>query len=298
MLRPSVKSSPSLPSFIRIRPPSNSKYYEIKEKLKDLKLNTVCEAAKCPNVSECWSTGTATIMLLGDTCTRFCKFCNVKTGNPHGVVDKDEPVRVAHQVASSELKYVVLTCVDRDDLSDGGAGIFAQTIKEIKKIKPNIKIEGLISDYGGKETSLKKLIDSPVDVLAHNIEVIKRLTSHIRDPRASYRQSLTLLKKIKELNPNILTKSSLMVGLGESIGELLESAADLRESGVDIITFGQYLRPSKKHHPVIKYYQPADFEHLEQKARKMNFLYVASGPLVRSSYKAAELFIHGFLTEN
>ncbi len=297
MLNQQTKSPASIPSFIRIRPPSNPKYYEVKKNLKALKLHTVCEEAKCPNVSECWSSGTATIMILGDTCTRFCKFCNVKTGNPKGLVDKDEPKRVARQIASSKLKYIVLTCVDRDDLIDGGAGIFAQTIKEIKKLNPDIKTEGLISDYGGREDSLKKLLDNPPDVLAHNVEVVKRLTPNIRDPRASYAQSLNLLKKIKELKPAILTKSSIMVGLGETLEELVETARDIRNSGVDIITFGQYLRPSKKHHPVVKYYQPSDFKYLEQIAREMNFLYVASGSLVRSSYKAAELFIHGFLTE-
>lgn len=293
----SVNSDHKIPSFIRIRPPQSAKYYETKRNLKDLKLHTVCEEARCPNISACWSAGTATIMLLGNTCTRHCKFCSVKTGNPHGQVDVDEPVRIAQQVAVSQLKYVVLTCVDRDDLPDGGAGLFAQTIFEIKSRCPDLKIEGLVSDYRGLESSLETLLKSGPDVLAHNVEVVKRITPSIRDPRASYHQSLELLQKAKKFHPKILTKTSLMVGLGETVEELIESTQDIRDMGVDIITFGQYLRPSKKHHPVVRYYLPNDFAYLEKRAREMGFLYVASGPLVRSSYKAAELFIHGFLSE-
>ena len=267
----------------------------MKEKLNLRNLNTVCQEAKCPNINECWSQGTATIMILGDVCTRFCKFCNVKTGNPAGIVDEEEPERVASEIVQSKLTYVVITCVDRDDLVDGGAGIFASTISLIKDRNKEIKVEALISDYRGSKASLAKIIASRVDVLAHNVETVENLTPMVRDRRANYRTSLKLLANAKKKKPTLLTKSSIMLGLGETLAEVLKSLDDLRESGVDIVTLGQYLRPSKKHLSVKKYYRLEEFRYLEKEARDRGFLFVAAGPLVRSSYRAAELFAKGHL---
>lgn len=283
------------PEWIRIRPPSGPVYQELRGNLKLKNLHTVCQEALCPNIGECWSSGTATIMILGDTCTRGCRFCNVKSGNPKGEVDFEEPVRVAEQIQDSNLKYLVLTCVDRDDLPDGGAFIFAETVSEIKKRRPDIRVETLISDYSGKRESLEKVMSSGPDVIAHNVETIRRLTPSVRDPRASFDQSLELLRRVKEIDPKRLSKSSVMIGLGETLEEVLACTRELRDAGVDIVTFGQYLRPSAKHLPVVRYAAPAEFEELEKKAREMGFLFVASGPFVRSSYRAAELFIHGHL---
>ena len=291
------QKSARIPGHIRIRPPSDPRYFQIREKLRIHRLHTVCEEARCPNTSECWSAGTATVMILGDTCTRFCKFCNVKTGNPRGQVDEDEPRRVAAQIAGSHLKYIVITCVDRDDLPDGGAWIFAETMRQVRRLDPSIKIESLISDYGGDRTALETLLEGAPDVLAHNLEVVREITGTIRDPRASYDQSLQVLSRAKEINPSLLTKSSLMVGLGESMEQLLEAIRDLRDNQVDVLTIGQYLRPSPKHHPVRRYYQPEEFRYMETASREMGFSYVASGPLVRSSYRASEVFLYGQLAK-
>lgn len=290
-----MEETKKIPSFIRIKPPQNETYYEVRSKLNELSLNTVCKEAKCPNLSECWSEGTATVMILGDVCTRGCRFCNIKTGNPKGIVDEEEPKRVAAQVLESGLKYVVITCVDRDDLSDGGASIFAETIEEIKKGGSSIRVEGLTSDYRGDENSIKRLSESGADVLAHNIETVERLTPTVRDRRAHYKQSLNVLSAFKKFSPKVLTKSSIMVGLGESKEEVIQSAKDLRDHGVDVVTFGQYLRPTSKHLKVERYYFPEEFKELELMARELGFLYVASGPLVRSSYRAAELFAKRYL---
>lgn len=283
------------PSWLRISPPSNKEYYNVKKNINLDNLNTVCREAKCPNISECWSSGTATIMILGDTCTRACRFCSVKTGNPKGVVDKEEPERVATNLARTDLKYVVITCVDRDDLSDGGASIFAETILATRKKKPELKIEVLVSDYRGNQEAINSIIEVAPDVIAHNIETVERTTKEVRDPKASYSQSLQLLKQVKEVNPKIITKSSLMVGLGETMAELEKACLDLRKNNVDVVTFGQYLRPNQKLLPVEKYYSPQEFEQLKMMAKDMGFLFVASGVFVRSSYKAAELFLLGKL---
>lgn len=287
----------SKPEWIRIKPPSSKQYFETRELINKHKLHTVCQEAMCPNISECWSGGTATIMILGERCTRGCRFCNVKTGNPQGIVDKTEPKRVASQLEPTPFKYVVLTCVDRDDLPDGGAFIFADTVREIKALRPDMKLETLISDYQGDEKALQKVVDAHPEVIAHNVETVEQLTPKVRDHRASYRQSLQVLENIKKKEKSILSKSSLMVGLGETIEELLQTARDMRSVGVDILTYGQYLSPSKRHLKVERYYTPSEFKQLEEESRKMGFLYVASGPLVRSSYRAAELFIHGHLVE-
>ncbi len=283
------------PSYIKMQPITGNGFFKLKKKLNLKNLHTVCEEAKCPNISECWSQGTATIMILGDTCTRFCKFCNVKTGNPQGVVDQDEPFRVAEEIVQSGLSYVVLTCVDRDDLIDGGAGIFAETIENIKQKNSTIKVEALISDYRGSSSSLKKITATRLDVLAHNIETVEALTPMVRDRRASYRVSLNLLEAAKKEKPKLLTKSSIMLGLGETMEEVETSLEDLRKAGVDIVTLGQYLRPSKRHLSVKKYYSLEEFKGLEKIAREKGFLFVAAGPLVRSSYRAAELFVKGHL---
>ena len=288
----------SKPSWIKIKPPTTERYHKLKKELNLNGLNTVCQEAKCPNLNECWSTGTATIMILGDTCTRACRFCNVKTGNPKGMIDKQEPLRVAKQLAQSNLDYVVITCVDRDDLADGGAGIFAQTIIEIKKQIPNLKVECLISDYRGSFVAIETIVKSDPHVVAHNLETTERLTKKVRDPKSNYHQSLQLLRRVKELNPTKLTKSSLMVGLGESLLEIEEACDDLKKNGVDIVTFGQYLRPNRRLLPVEKYYTPVEFKYLEKMARKKGFLFVASGSLVRSSYRASELFVVRKLIEN
>lgn len=283
------------PSWIQMSTVNSDRFNSVKKDLNINKLNTVCQEAKCPNINECWSQGTATIMILGDTCTRGCRFCNIKTGNPNGIVDEEEPQRVSEQVLASHLKYVVITCVDRDDLEDGGAKIFADTITLIKKKSSLIKIESLIGDYQGSYDSLMTLLASNPDVISHNLETVEPLTPMVRDRRATYRNSLQLLERIKSKDPKKITKSSLMVGLGETKEELYQTCIDLRNVGVDIITFGQYLRPTMKHLAVKRYYSIEEFKALEIMARDCGFKFVASGPMVRSSYRAAELFLLGHL---
>lgn len=307
-----IKNLPK-PSWLKIRPPKNTeerkKYLGIRALLAQKKLYTVCSEANCPNASECWSSGTATFMILGDTCTRACKFCNVKCGNPKGIIDTNEPQNIVEAVKIMKLNYVVITCVTRDDLEDGGAEHFANCIKAIKEYNPKILVEVLISDLGGNLKALQTVCNAAPDVLAYNVETVERLQSQVRDPRASYERSLTILSEAKKISETIhrrrpdkttndqkiLTKTSLMLGLGETEQEIIQTMKDLRAKNVDIITFGQYLQPSPYHHPVIKYYEPKDFKYYEQKAQQMGFLYCASGPLVRSSYKAGELFIKGKL---
>lgn len=279
------------PEWLKIRPPSGENYKRIKSLLQETKLHTVCEEAHCPNVHECWGGGTATFMLMGDTCTRGCKFCAVKTGNPRGLLDKDEPVKISESIEKLRLDYVVLTSVDRDDLQDGGAGHFAQTIKEIKKRDSKVIVEVLIPDFKGNDESLAKIIEANPEVISHNIETVERLSPKVRDKRANYRQSLNLLKRVKEINPKIFTKTSIMLGLGETEEEVIQSMQDSREYNIDIFTLGQYLRPSKKHLPVMEYVTPEQFKKYKKIGKEIGFLYVASGPLVRSSYKAGEYFL-------
>lgn len=283
------------PDWVKVPMPSGPVYADLRSRLKVSALHTVCQEALCPNMGECWTQGTATIMLLGEVCTRGCRFCNVKTGNPRGVVDLDESARVAGEIIQSHLKYVVLTCVDRDDLPDGGASVFADTVRRLKAGRPELRVETLISDYRGSLESLRTVVESGPDVVAHNVECARRLTPEVRDPRASFDQSLTQLRRIKEIDPARISKSSIMVGLGETFDEVMESARELRQAGVDIVTFGQYLRPSRKHLPVRRYWHPDEFKALETGARELGFLYVASGVFVRSSYRAAELFLHKHL---
>ena len=238
------------PAWIKSQIPSGKNYYFIKSLLKNLKLSTVCESAACPNIAECWGGGTATLMLMGDVCTRGCRFCNVKTGNPKGQLDEKEPEKVAFSLSRLKLNYVVLTSVDRDDLEDEGAGHFAKTISLLKKRMPRLLIEVLTPDFKGKEELIQKIIQAEPDVFAHNIETVERLSPQIRDPRAGYKQSLKVLELAKSKKASIYTKSSLMLGLGESQAEVLNSLKDLRTAGCDVVTFGQYLRPQKRHWPV------------------------------------------------
>lgn len=279
------------PEWLKIRPPAGENYKRIKGLLKEESLYTVCEEAHCPNVHECWAGGTATFMLMGDTCTRGCRFCAVKTGNPKGVLDHDEPYKISSSIGKLNLEYVVLTSVDRDDLPDGGSEHFAQTIVEIKKKDSKVIVEVLIPDFKGDWSALQKIIDAKPEVIAHNIETIERLTPTVRDKRAGYKQTLDLLAQVKKVDSSIFTKSSIMIGLGETEEEVFKTMEDLRSVDTDILTLGQYLRPTKKHLPVVEFVTPEKFAYYEKKGMEMGFKYIASGPLVRSSYKAGEYFI-------
>ena len=287
------------PEWLKVSLSRNENFSLIKGTLKEYNLHTVCEEAHCPNISECWNGGTATFMLMGDVCTRGCKFCAVKTGNPMKKLDFDEPKKLAQALAEIKLfDYVVLTSVNRDDLSDGGASHFAECIKEIKKAYPEIIVEVLIPDFNGNIEDLKKIVDAKPEVIAHNIETVERLQKKIRDVRANYQQSLKVLENIKKLNQKIYTKSSIMLGLGEADEEVLQSMKDLRAINVDIITFGQYLRPTDWHIAITKFVSPEKFEYFKQKALEMGFLFCAAGPFVRSSYKAGELFVRNVIKRN
>ena len=269
------------PDWLRVRPPSGKNYKELKENLRTRGLATVCEEAACPNLGECWSGGTATIMVLGDVCTRGCRFCNVKTGNPKGELDHAEPEKVASMLQGIPgLNYVVITTVDRDDLVDHGAAHFAKIVATVKRDSPNLKIETLAQDFRGEAKFVHQLIDSGLDVFAHNLETVDRLTSTVRDRRAGYQLSLSVLKIAKEYRPDLLTKSSLMVGFGESKDEVVQAMQDLRAVGVNILTFGQYLQPSRRHIPVERYVHPDEFKSFEQIGLDMGFDLVPSGPLV------------------
>jgi lipoyl synthase len=260
-----------------------------------LRLTTVCEEARCPNLSECWSGGTATFMLLGELCTRGCTFCSVKTARRGEPVDPEEPQKVLEAVAQMGLRYVVLTSVDRDDLPDQGASHFANTVRHLKERLPDLLVEVLLPDFRGDEGCLELVAKSGAEVLAHNVETVERLTPGVRDPRAGYGQSLDVLRRLKELQPEALTKSSLMLGHGEREAELVDAFRDLRRSGVDLLTLGQYLRPSLKHRPVAEFVAPERFEELGRIALAEGFRHVASGPFVRSSYKAGELYVESLL---
>ncbi|MGI0052384.1 MAG: lipoyl synthase [Nitrososphaeraceae archaeon] len=278
------------PVWLRVRPPAGENYTNVKQSLRLLNLHTVCEEARCPNISECWGTGTATIMIMGDICTRGCRFCAVNSGKPF-LLDAGEPERVAKAIKEWGLRYVVITSVCRDDLEDGGAKHIAKTIKAIKLLCPTTIVESLIPDFRGDESSIKEIIKSEPKVISHNIETVHRLTPKVRDARASYEQSLLVLKKIKDINPLIYTKSSIMLGLGESEDEVIQTIKDLKSVGVSILTIGQYLQPTPKHIPVIEFITPEKFNWFRENAEQMGFVYVASGPLIRSSYRAGEFFL-------
>lgn len=278
------------PEWIRVRAPFGEEYTRLKGLVRTLDLHTVCQEALCPNVGECWGQGTLTIMILGDVCTRACRFCAVTTGNPRGIVDVDEPRRVGEAIAELNLNYVVITSVDRDDLPDGGAGIFAQTVREIKERSPRTIVEVLTPDFRGDEALMKKIVDAQPQVIAQNIETVKRLTYIVRDRRAGYEQTLKILRAVKEMDPTRKTKTSILLGFGETTDEVLETMRDLREHQVDLLAIGQYLRPTDKrrHYPLVEYVHPDVFKYLKEEGMKMGFTYIASGPLVRSSYKAYE----------
>lgn len=285
------------PEWLRVRPPAGEAYVHLKSLLRGLDLHTVCEEAYCPNVAECWGGGTATIMLLGDVCTRGCRFCAVASGNPRGVVDPEEPRKVAVAIEDLGLSYVVLTSVDRDDLPDGGAGHFARTIQEIKARDPSILVEALIPDFRGDLDAVRTVVEAGPDVLDHNLETPRRLQPVARDPRAGYDQSLSVLRNAKAMRAGLFTKSSIMLGLGETRDEVLGAMADLREAGVDILTLGQYLRPSAWHLPVSDHVPPEAFDAYREAGEAMGFAYVAAGPLVRSSYRAGEFFVEHVIRE-
>lgn len=274
------------PTWLRVKSQNSRKYRELKSIVSDKNLHTVCEEAMCPNIQECWSHGTATFMLLGSVCTRACKFCAVDTGNPKGQLDKDEPIKVANSITYMDLKYAVLTSVNRDDLSDGGAGHFSDTIRAIKEKAPGVIIEALVPDFLGNTKSIETLLDSNLEVFAQNLETVRRLTKRVRDPRAGYDQTLEVLSYAKQNSPAIITKTSLMFGLGETEEEILTAFEDIKRAGVDVLTLGQYMRPTINHLPVEKWYTPDEFDYFKKLAIETGFLEVASGPMVRSSYRA------------
>jgi lipoic acid synthetase len=288
------------PEWLKMDPPSGERFTEIKETLRDNDLHTVCEEANCPNLGECWSgrdgPGTATFMLMGDRCSRGCNFCDVQTGGMEPL-DPDEPANVAESVAEIGLDYVVLTSVDRDDLPDQGAGHFARTIREIKELDPSILVEVLIPDFQGEPDLVRKIIDAEPDVIAHNVETVERLQWPVRDRRANYEQSLAVLDQVNR-ESDIYTKTSLMLGVGEYHHEVYQTMSDLREVGVDVVTFGQYLQPSRSHLEVFEYVHPDVFDTWQRVAEEeLDFLYCASGPMVRSSYRAGELFVDAVLRD-
>jgi lipoyl synthase len=281
------------PGWLRATLPSGPNYERLRGMAKQLGLYTVCQEAHCPNIGECWGHGTMTIMVLGGICTRACKFCAVDTGNPRGWVDPDEPAHVAVAIAEMGLAYVVLTSVDRDDLPDGGAGHFAQVVREIKARDGKVKVETLTPDFQGHLADVESVLASGVDVFAHNIETVRRLTPTVRDPRAGYDQTLAVLEHAKRHRPEVLTKSSIMLGLGETEDEIRETMRDLRGVRVDILTMGQYLRPTQHHLPVVRYVPPGDFDQYREWGMEEGFLEVFSGPMVRSSYRAERVFARG-----
>ena len=273
------------PDFLRMRVRHSPKYESVKDIVKQHRLATVCEEAKCPNISECWSAGTATIMLMGEVCTRACRFCSVNTGNPKGWLDTEEPENTAKAVQLMGLSYVVLTSVNRDDLPDGGAGHYAKTIKEVKRLNPDTGVEALTPDFLGLESAIDTLLESGLDVFAQNVETVKRLTHPVRDPRAGYEQTVNVLKYAAQTS-DVITKTSLMLGLGETDDELLECMDDLRKASVDVLTLGQYLQPTKNHLPVERFVTPDEFERYREWGLQKGFKEVVAGVFVRSSYRA------------
>ncbi|KAJ3190534.1 hypothetical protein HK101_008721 [Irineochytrium annulatum] len=292
-----------LPEWLKTSIPEGDNYKRIKKDLRGLGLNTVCEEAKCPNIGDCWGGGesgvaTATIMLLGDSCTRACRFCSVKTSLTPPAPDSMEPERTAEAIRRWGLDYIVLTSVDRDDLPDGGATHFAETVRRIKEKSPHILVECLTGDFLGKLADVEIVALSGLDVYAHNVETVENLQKYVRDRKAGFRQSLSVLKKAKEVRPGLVTKTSMMLGLGETDEEVRQAMKDLRAVGVDVITFGQYMQPTKKHMKVHEYVEPSKFDRWADEAKALGFKYVASGPLVRSSYKAGEFYIKNMLRDS
>jgi len=276
------------PKWLRAKMPSGAGFSAVRKIVKDHRLSTVCEESMCPNIGECWNAGTGTIMVLGSVCTRACRFCAVDTGNPKGWLDPEEPRNTARAVELMGLKYIVITSVDRDDLDDGGAGHYADCVREIKALNPATAVEALTPDFNGVREHVELVVDSGLDVFAQNVETVRRLTHPVRDPRASYEQTIDVLAHAKQHRPDVLTKTSVMLGLGERDNEILRTMDDLRTAGVDILTFGQYLRPTPNHLPVERYVTPDEFAAYRQEGLDKGFLEVVSGPMVRSSYRAEQ----------
>jgi lipoic acid synthetase len=276
------------PPWLRAPMPAGQGFAAVKHIVREHRLSTVCEEAKCPNIGECWNAGTATIMLMGAVCTRACRFCAVDTGNPRGWLDSEEPENVARSVELMKLKYVVLTSVNRDDLADGGAAHYAAAIRAIKRRNPDTAVEALTPDFQGVLQNVQTVLDSGLDVFAQNVETVRRLTHPVRDPRAGYEQTIGVLRHAKVHRPDVLTKTSLMLGLGESDAEIHATMADLRAAGVDILTLGQYLRPTANHLNVERFVTPEQFDAYRESALGLGFLECVSGPLVRSSYRAEQ----------
>ncbi len=274
------------PSWLRAKVPGGGKFNEVRANVREHRLATVCEESKCPNIGECWTAGTATIMVMGAVCTRACRFCSVDTGNPNGWLDAMEPQNTARSVELMDLKYVVITSVDRDDLDDGGAAHYAACVKAIKDLRPQTAVEALTPDFDGREELIELVVDSGLEVFAQNVETVERLTHPVRDPRAGYQQTINVLRHAKKHRPDVLTKTSLMLGLGETEAEIVETMDHLRDASVDILTMGQYLRPTKNHLEVERYVTPDEFNHYRELGLERGFLEVVSGPLVRSSYRA------------
>jgi lipoic acid synthetase len=290
------------PRWLKAKPADSDNYKELFKTVRELGLSTVCEEARCPNIGECWgggedNTATATIMIMGDTCTRGCRFCSVKTSRAPPPLDPEEPVKVATAIAAWGLDYVVLTSVDRDDLPDQGSEHFRQVVQQLKLKKPDLLVEALTPDFQGNHDMIHKVATSGLDVYAHNVETVEALTSRVRDHRANYRQSMEVLRYVKTLGTGCLTKTSIMLGLGETDEQVRQTMKDLRAVDVDVVTFGQYLQPTKKHIPVKEYVTPEKFEEWQKEGDAMGFKYVASGPLVRSSYKAGEFFLKNLVEE-
>ncbi len=277
------------PAWLRAPMPSGKGYARTRDIVKSHHLSTVCEESMCPNIGECWNAGTATIMVLGSVCTRACRFCAVDTGNPKGWLDPEEPANTGRAVRLMGLEYVVITSVDRDDLPDGGAGHYAACVREIKRQNPGTAVEALTPDFQGRHEHVEIVVDSGLDVFAQNVETVKRLTHSVRDPRAGYEQTLDVLRHAKRHRPGVLTKTSLMLGLGERDNEVLRTMDDLRAAGVDILTLGQYLRPTPNHLAVERYVTPDEFDAYRQEGLDKGFLEVVSGPMVRSSYRAEQV---------
>jgi len=277
------------PAWLRAKMPSGSGFSSVRKIVKDHRLSTVCEESMCPNVGECWNAGTATIMVLGSVCTRACRFCAVDTGNPKGWLDTEEPANTARAVKLMGLEYVVITSVDRDDLDDGGASHYAECVREIKKLNPATAVEALTPDFNGVMQHVELVVDSGLEVFAQNVETVKRLTHPVRDPRASYEQTISVLRHAKQHRPHVLTKTSLMLGLGERDNEILQTMDDLRDAGVDILTLGQYLRPTPNHLAVERYVTPDEFDQYRVEGLEKGFIEVVAGPMVRSSYRAEQV---------
>ncbi|PID42793.1 MAG: lipoyl synthase [Gammaproteobacteria bacterium] len=278
------------PGWLRAQIPGGQRFEEVRNNVRERKLSTVCEESHCPNMGECWANGTATIMVMGSVCTRACRFCAVDTGNPHGWLDRDEPGKVAESVELMGLRYIVLTSVDRDDLKDGGAAHYAACVRSIKQRTPAVRVEALTPDFRGVEEHVARVVDSGLDVFAQNVETVKRLTRDVRDPRAGYEQTLKVLAFARQHKKEVLTKTSLMVGLGETDDEIYHTMDDLLAHNVDILTLGQYLRPTKHHLPIQRYVTPEQFVRYREIGLEKGFMEVASGPMVRSSYRADKVF--------